>query len=591
MPDPLPTPAARRAAALQLGFDRQAAGYGDPAADEALTRDVAGDLAAGPAGEAAGAAGPTPRYLQGQTTFFDRVIMNAIDREIAQVVLAGPGYDGRALRFAKPGVRWWEVDDAKTQTDKRDRLRRLGIDASHVTFIARDLDCGDLAASLLATGFEPDADALFVCETGTQGLSRAGLSALLCDIRSLSTPGTRLCICLPRRGAAADRGDSPERAPVSLAGPAADTLDEESPADLLSRSRWRPIDMPERAHRAGFRVAAPVFAPASGESGAAASIGKIAQFTERMLHRAGAATLASHLESAYDVEVVKTRELDLGVHRVDLSGGRTWVARIFPAVRAAEAAADDASLLDWLAASGFPAERTAAADPVSVHEGQAVLVTEFADGRVLPSEPESFELLGKLLGRLHCLPAGHPSAGRPGGAWHHLLLDSSPADEITAVAALLHDARQRVPAGQEHRYEALVAAVQSLDGCADLPHAFVHPDFVPRNVIGQPDGESVVIDWAGSGWGPRVVSLGCLLWAATGKPNIEAALRGYREYVTIEPGETERLGAAMRLRPLVLACWAFATGRGTISGQADWWDQQRRRVDAIAGHARAVIGG
>jgi methyltransferase (TIGR00027 family) len=573
----LPSPAQRRAAALRLGFDRLAAPAGDPAADEALARDVAGDQPADPDGAAAASAtAPSPRYLQGRTTFLDRVVVNALNRQIAQVVVAGPGYDGRALRYGKPGVRWWEVDPAAVQADKRDRLGRLGIDTSRVTFVARDLDARGLPAALLATGFEPDAPALFICEAGTQGLSRAGLSALLSDLRSLSTPGTRLAICASPGGAL----DDGELDGAALGG---------GLAGLLAGSRWRPVDMPERAQRAGFAVAAPVFAPAPAAGAGPPSVGRIAQFAERMLHRAGTATLGAHLESGYGVRVAGLRELDLGVHRVDLAGGRTWIGRVFPAARAESAAQDDARLLEWLAASGFPAERTAAANPVSVHEAQAVLVTEFATGRVLPSKPESFELLGRLLGRLHSLQADLAPVRRPGGAWHHLLLGGSPADEVAALAALLSDARPRVPDGDGHRYDALVTAVRSVDGCADLPHAFVHPDLVPRNVIRSPPGEAVVIDWAGSGWGPRVVSLGCLLWAATGKPGIAAALHGYREFVTLEPAETERLDAAMRLRPLVLACWTFATGRDTLRSRADWWDQQRRRVDTIASQARTIL--
>jgi len=56
-----------------------------------------------------------------------------------------------------------------------------------------------------------------------------------------------------------------------------------------------------------------------------------------------------------------------------------------------------------------------------------------------------------------------------------------------------------------------------------------------------------------------------------------------------KPGEVGRLGAAMCLRPLVLACWTFATGRDNLRGVADRWDQQRRRIDAAAEHARAAL--
>src|SRR5256885_1004949 len=93
------------------------AGYGDPAADQALAVDVA-----------AGRRAPANRmhdYLAARTSFFDRAVTGALDRGVAQVVVGAAGYDGRAFRYAKPGVRWFEVDHPATQRDKLERLERL----------------------------------------------------------------------------------------------------------------------------------------------------------------------------------------------------------------------------------------------------------------------------------------------------------------------------------------------------------------------------------------------------------------------------------------------------------------------------------
>jgi hypothetical protein len=62
-------------------------------------------------------------------------VVAAIDRGVRQVVVGAAGYDGRAFRYAKPGARWFEVDHPATQ---RDKLARLGLDASHVRFIEAD---------------------------------------------------------------------------------------------------------------------------------------------------------------------------------------------------------------------------------------------------------------------------------------------------------------------------------------------------------------------------------------------------------------------------------------------------------------------
>ncbi len=99
--------------------------FGDSESDERLARDLL-------AGRMAG-------YLRVRTSFFDRVVLNALERGTIQVAAIGAGYDGRALRYAKPGVRWFEVDHPVTQRDKRQRLQRLAIPAPELTFVAADL--------------------------------------------------------------------------------------------------------------------------------------------------------------------------------------------------------------------------------------------------------------------------------------------------------------------------------------------------------------------------------------------------------------------------------------------------------------------
>ena len=69
-------------------------------------------------------------------------------------MIVGAGYDGRALRYGGPGIRWWEVDRAGTQTDKRARLARLGIatDAvgleSRMDATWREMDVGSTNVAL-----------------------------------------------------------------------------------------------------------------------------------------------------------------------------------------------------------------------------------------------------------------------------------------------------------------------------------------------------------------------------------------------------------------------------------------------------------
>jgi len=577
-----PSVTARRVAAYRLAFERLTppTDAGDPDADERLTADVA-------EGITVDRSGPMGRYLRARTAFFDRVTVNALGRQVTQVVVIGAGYDGRALRYRTPGVQWWEVDRPSTQADKQARLSRLGIAADAVTYVALDLARRNLAHALTASGFEPDAPALYLAEGVVPYLDAATLRSVLEDLRSLATPGTRLALSLRRSGA-----DPAERArfeaDVAAVGePTVGSASTEDANERLAECRWRQVEISERSTAAGFIVAAPIFAPSG--LGAPPTVGRIGTFWEHMLHRSGGERLGAHLEQVYGVPVTTTRELDLGVHRVERADGTIWLARVFPAARPLDATRADAAMLDWLVRGGIPAERIAAPEPVSVHEGQAVLVTELASGRQPAASPELFEQLGGMLAEIHGLPSDRPPADRPGGAWHHLLLDATPTDELVAARNLLHDARHRVRRSDGAAYGQLCDALDALTLPVDLPVAVVHPDLVPRNLI--QDGENLtIIDWSGAGCGPRVISLGCLLWSTAGHgPSVDAVVRGYCQSVSLQPAEIEHLDMAIALRPAVLACWTFATGRSPVEDTAAWWANQRRTLLSTTIRARAAL--
>lgn len=114
-------------------------------------------------------------------------MLNAREREVGQIVSVAAGYDGRALRYRRPGVRWFELDHPATQADKLRRLARLGIDHAGVTFVAVDLTAGGSAAALLRAGWEPDVPSLMLCERLAVYLDTAVLEALLRDLRAIAT--------------------------------------------------------------------------------------------------------------------------------------------------------------------------------------------------------------------------------------------------------------------------------------------------------------------------------------------------------------------------------------------------------------------
>ena len=193
--------------------------------------------------------------------------------------------------------------------------------------------------------------------------------------------------------------------------------------------------------------------------------------------------LTGHLEERYGVGVSGIVALDLGVYRIDRRDrrdGSQWVARVFAAERPLVRRAEDAAILRSLERAGFPAERCAHPEPVSELLGQGVLVTEFLEdhGPLPPARPAA--ILGVLLGRLHAHPV---TAVRPGGAWHHLAFVGGPREELAAAVELLDEHASRVGLHELALFEHLRDEVAQADDCHDLPHAFVHPDFVPANAV------------------------------------------------------------------------------------------------------------
>jgi methyltransferase (TIGR00027 family) len=245
---------AQKVALLRLGFERADAPYGDPESDLRLGRDVASD-------SPVDSGTPMGQYLAARTTFFDRVVVGALERGVTQAVIVGAGYDGRAFRYAKPGVTWFEVDHPDTQRDKRARIERLGIDAEHVKFISADFALDDVAAALQMHGFDPGAPTIFICEGVAVYLDRSVLVALLRAIRSLAATSSRLAISLSLTAQTEEAAARQEwfRARVAAVGePERDRLTPEEMKTVLADTGWRDDTTSPRAQGAGLVVLSPI---------------------------------------------------------------------------------------------------------------------------------------------------------------------------------------------------------------------------------------------------------------------------------------------------------------------------------------------
>jgi methyltransferase (TIGR00027 family) len=241
---------ARSVAARRLEYERVPAPYGDPAADEALARDVADGERARP--------GRMHDYLRARTAFFDRVVVNAIERGVGQVVVGAAGYDGRALRYRKEGVRWFEVDHPATQADKRERLKRLGIDTRHVSFVGADFIVDPVADRLGEAGLDAGRPALFLFEGVAVYLDNAVSERVLGAFRQVTTVGSVLAISVSTSADGAVRERFRQRV-AALGEPARSVLPLDEARTLLARAGWEIQDPDgprrQRAQSAGLLLA------------------------------------------------------------------------------------------------------------------------------------------------------------------------------------------------------------------------------------------------------------------------------------------------------------------------------------------------
>jgi methyltransferase (TIGR00027 family) len=244
-----------RVAARRLTFERAPAAYGDPESDERLSRDVAGSVGVD-------STGWMTDYLAARTAFFDRVVVGAVDRGVSQVVIAAAGYDGRALRYAKPGVRWFEVDHPDTQADKRSRVERLGIDTGHIAFVAADFSVDDVAGGLIAAGHDAAAASLFLCEGVAIYLERPVLESLLRQLRAAAGEGSRLAVSLSLNATSAAhavRRAAFRRAVAAMGEPARTVLSTDELDALLRSTGWQILESvgSERGRRSGLLLLEP----------------------------------------------------------------------------------------------------------------------------------------------------------------------------------------------------------------------------------------------------------------------------------------------------------------------------------------------
>jgi methyltransferase (TIGR00027 family) len=247
MKDGIASQTARSVAAHRLEYERVAADHGDPAADQSLTADVADGQQP--------SRGRMHEYLRARTAFFDRAVVNALGRGVRQVVIGGAGYDGRALRYAKPGVRWFELDHPATQADKVERVARLAFESGPIRFIPADFTADPIAEPLLAAGLDPARPTLFLLEGVVVYLERPVVERVLAAFRQVAADGSELAISVSVATSTSQSRSRFRERVAELGEPARSQFTHDQARDLLATVGWELSAAPERRLTAGLLLA------------------------------------------------------------------------------------------------------------------------------------------------------------------------------------------------------------------------------------------------------------------------------------------------------------------------------------------------
>jgi methyltransferase (TIGR00027 family) len=191
-----PSRTARGVAMVRAALARPSSPDGDPDAEDRLSANL---LEGTTEDERSQGRAELTAFVAVRTRFFDAAVVDALASGIAQAVILGAGYDGRALRFRTPGVRFFEVDHPSTQLDKRKRLAAVHARSDDIRFVAADFTEPGLAEALTGAGLVASARCLVLCEGLLRYLPESSFRGLLAVTSAVSGPGSVLAVSIATR--------------------------------------------------------------------------------------------------------------------------------------------------------------------------------------------------------------------------------------------------------------------------------------------------------------------------------------------------------------------------------------------------------
>jgi methyltransferase (TIGR00027 family) len=128
-------------------------------------------------------------YMLARTAFFDNVFIDALNKNIPQIVLLGAGYDTRAYRFANLNntTKIIELDIETTQNRKNKCLQKAQIDIpKHVRLVPINFNKESLKNVLEKARYENNEKTLFIWEGVSYYLEPESVDATLEFVKNYS---------------------------------------------------------------------------------------------------------------------------------------------------------------------------------------------------------------------------------------------------------------------------------------------------------------------------------------------------------------------------------------------------------------------
>jgi len=208
---------ARGVALVRSRLERAPWASGDPDADDRLTATLTAGFTPDPDARAQ-RRDEFFVFMKARTRFFDARVIGAIEDDVHQIVILGAGYDGRALRYRTPGVRFFEVDHPATQADKRRRLAEVGASLDGITFVTADFTEPGLPDALAAAGHDARQRSMFICEGVLRYLPEDAFRGLLRTAAERAAPASELAASISTRDNAPSEREQEREAALAASG-------------------------------------------------------------------------------------------------------------------------------------------------------------------------------------------------------------------------------------------------------------------------------------------------------------------------------------------------------------------------------------